>query len=161
MGYTTEFSGSFKIDRVLDADTAKLVRGLSKTRRMARRLPEAYGVEGEFYVDGGGRFGRDRDESIINFNQPPSTQPSLWCCWTVGEDLKSILWNESEKFYEYVAWLKYLQTKILIPRGYSLSGEVSFQGEDPNDFGVIRVDASTQDILVAEGRRVLGEFEQA
>jgi hypothetical protein len=52
MGYTTEFSGSFQIDKKLDEDTFELINGLAQTRRMKRKgLDPKYGDEGEFFFD--------------------------------------------------------------------------------------------------------------
>jgi hypothetical protein len=40
-----------------------------------------------------------------------------------------------EKFHDFDKWLKYLLQNWLIPRGYTLSGTVAIQGEDPSDKG--------------------------
>lgn len=137
MGYTTEFTGSFKLNKKLDQETHTFLRKLSETRRMKRHLPEKYGIEGEFFVDGSGFAGQDRDPSIIDYNYPPSTQPSLWCNWTPTDDGTEIVWNGGEKFYEYIDWIKYIINKILNPRGYKLTGEVEWIGEDRDDLGKI------------------------
>jgi hypothetical protein len=140
MGYTTEFEGHFQVDRPVDDDTLKLLTGLNRTRRMSRRVDPSYGVEGEFYVDGTGFAGQDRDASVIDYNRPPSTQPSLWCQWQIDEqDKQTIAWDGGEKFYNYVEWIKYIIDKVLIPRGYSLSGEVHWQGENRRDIGRILI----------------------
>ena len=139
MGYTTEFSGRFEIDRPVDEETSKLINGLNETRRMARDVDDKYGIEGEFYIEGKGYMGQDRDDTIIDYNRHPRTQPSLWCRWELSEDRKYIQWDGGEKFYEYVDWLKYLIKKILAPREYILNGEVEWFGEDYNDRGLIIV----------------------
>jgi hypothetical protein len=136
MGYTTEFSGAFLLDRPADNETYELLRGLATTRRVARRLGSEHGVDGEFYV------GRD-DSTIHDYNKPPSTQPGLWCHWLLdAEDRRSIHWNGSEKFHSYVPWLKYIVNRVLVPRGYVLEGRVEWQGEDPKDRGEIRVEGN-------------------
>jgi hypothetical protein len=73
MGCTTDFTGSFKFNKTLDTKTLKLLQGLSETRRMARKI-EGYGVEGEFYIEGGGYAGQDDDTTVIDHNRPPKTQ---------------------------------------------------------------------------------------
>jgi hypothetical protein len=79
MGYTTDFSGEFKLNKPLDPETERLMDGLNTTRRMKRNVDESiYGIEGEFYF-GSGSFGQDREENIIDYNSPPRTQPGLWC----------------------------------------------------------------------------------
>lgn len=151
MGYTTTFDGEFLLDKKLDDKTYNLLKALSQTRRVKRdisKLPggfeqfglENWGVEGEFYVLGGGEFGQAKEESIIDYNSSPRKQPGLWCQWAPDETGMYIEWDKGEKFYDYVEWLQYLIDNILLPRGYKLSGSVAWQGENPNDQGVITVD---------------------
>lgn len=137
MGYTTDFSGSFTLDRKLDEETHKFLTKFNETRRMARNVDPKYGEEGEFYVDGDGFKGQGDGGGVIDHNRPPKTQPGLWCQWRPNEDGTEIEWDGGEKFYEYVAWIEYLIDKILKPRGYVLNGEVRWQGEDDNDRGTI------------------------
>ena len=131
MGYSTDFSGKFTLNKPLDDETYKLLADLNQTRRMARQLGPEYGAEGEFYVDG------EAGESVIDYNRPPSTQPSLWCQWQPTEDRMSIIWDGGEKFYEYVDWIKYIINRVLDPKGYVLNGEVWWDGEDQSDTGLI------------------------
>jgi hypothetical protein len=138
MGYTTEFTGTFKLNKKLDEETHRLLVGLSETRRVARNI-EGYGVEGEFYVDGSGFAGQNREANIIDYNRPPKTQPGLWCNWTPTEDGMEIKWNGAEKFYYYVEWIEYLLNKVLLPRGYSLHGAVAWRGEEEGDLGAIQI----------------------
>lgn len=151
MGYTTEFRGQFSLDKKLDTETYNLLKKLSETRRMARKVPEEYGVEGEFFFDGKGFMGQDVDDTVIDGNRPPSTQPSLWCQWVPTSDRKNIEWAGGEKFYEYTEWIQYIIDKILIPRGYSLSGSVCFQGEDSGDSGVIGIEGNKAKIIPGTG----------
>jgi hypothetical protein len=51
----------------------------------------------------------------------------------------SIEWDGGEKFYEYEDWLIYIICNFLVPNGYILNGEVSFQGEDSEDAGTLIV----------------------
>lgn len=139
MGYTTDFKGRFNLNRVLDGELFIFLKKFAETRRMARQLPPKYGVEGEFYVDGKGDFGQDKDTSIIDYNNPPRTQPGLWCQWTPTEDGKGIEWDGGEKFYSYVEWLKYIIVNFLAPNGYILNGSVEWSGEEQGDVGVINV----------------------
>ena len=139
MGYTTEFEGAFQVTPRLDEETRKYLIKFSETRRMKRNLPKEFGVEGEFFVGGLGFMGQDMDESVIDRNSPPSTQPSLWCQWIPNSEGTAIAWNESEKFYEYIDWIEYLIERILIPRGYSLSGVVHWSGEEYDDLGTIHI----------------------
>jgi hypothetical protein len=80
MGYTTDFSGEFKLDKPLTDEQAIYVNKFADTRRMKRdveKLKEMfngehglngeYGVEGEFFVGGAGFAGQDGDDSPIIF----------------------------------------------------------------------------------------------
>lgn len=139
MGYTTDFNGRFYLDKPLDDNTFNLLSGLAKTRRMKRNVKD-YGIEGEFYFnpDDFENSGQTEDKTIIDYNSPPSTQPSLWLQWIPTEDRQHIEWDGGEKFYNYVEWLKYIIEKILKPKGYVLNGKVEWEGED-GDNGVILV----------------------
>jgi hypothetical protein len=113
---------------------------------MARRLPKEFGVEGELFVDAKedpndpmSGAGQAHTPDIIDYNRPPRTQPSLWNHWIPTDDGCAIYWDGGEKFYEYVAWIKYLIDKVLAPRGYTLDGEVDWEGEDSDDRGMIVV----------------------
>lgn len=139
MGYTTYFDGKLKFNKQLSLDDYTFLKKLAATRRMARNIDPKYGVEGEFYVDGGGDFGQDRDDTIIDYNAPPKTQPSLWLQWAPTEDGWYLEWDGSEKFYSYVKWLEYLIESVLKPRGYVLNGAITWQGEESDDIGVITV----------------------
>lgn len=137
MGYTTDFEGRFLLNKKLDDQTYEFLKKFNQTRRMKRNVSPEYGVEGEFYVDGGGFMGQADENNVIDHNTPPRTQPGLWCQWMPSEDKKGIEWDGGEKFYRYIEWLGYLITKILAPKGYVLNGRVRWQGADPSDTGVI------------------------
>jgi hypothetical protein len=145
MGYSTQFVGEFKVDRPVDTETYNLLVGLATTRRMKRRVDAKYGVDGEFYVE-------DDDEGVVDNNRTPSTQPSLWCQWLIDDDRQTISWDGGEKFYDYVEWIKYIADRVLKPRGYKLSGEVEWQGEDARDIGIIVV--TENEVTTKKGRVV-------
>lgn len=138
MGYTTDFNGTLKLNKQLSQEDKTFLTKLAETRRMARNV-EGFGVEGEFYVDGGGVFGQGQEDNIIDHNRPPSTQPGLWLQWVPTEDGMGIEWDGGEKFYNYVEWLEYLIENILAPRGYVLNGEIDWAGEESGDLGRIVV----------------------
>lgn len=140
MGYTTDFSGTFQLNKSLSPEMHDFLVRLNETRRMHRKLEDKYGVQGEFYVDGGGSFGQDHESNIVDYNQQPSTQPGLWCQWTPTDDSCGIEWDGGEKFYNYTEWLVYLIHKILAPNGYVLNGVVTWQGEETGDVGEIFVE---------------------
>jgi len=141
MGYTTDFFGTFKIDKPLTDELKTFLTKFSETRRMKRNVDEMeYGIEGEFYVNGGGDYGQAPEDNIVDYNYPPRTQPGLWCQWIPNEDGDEILWNGCEKFYHYDEWLNYIIHKFLKPNGYTLNGKVRYEGEDSTDIGYIIVE---------------------
>lgn len=139
MGYTTDFEGKFTLNKELTDKMFNFLRLFNETRRMKRNVEGAFGIEGEFFVFGGGSYGQDHEENVVDYNEAPSTQPGLWCQWTPTEDRMGIEWDGGEKFYYYTEWLVYLINKILAPNGYVLNGVVEWDGEDRRDIGTITV----------------------
>jgi hypothetical protein len=94
MGYTTVFTGRFNLNKELDDETFNLLNKLANTRRVKRdvnKLKEMgfngdYGIEGEFFVEGTGFMGQDDDDSVIDGNRPPRTQPGQF---VTKEDIDS------------------------------------------------------------------------
>lgn len=159
MGYSTDFTGRFELDKPLQPEHKAYLERFAYTRRMKRdallaeKFPDKWreavglpiGIEGEYYVgspDGPSSTdicGQGHDESILNYNRPPVTQPELWCQWVPNDDGTAIVWDGGEKFYSYVEWIVYLIQHFLRPWGYVLNGEVYWNGEDAGDLGVIEV----------------------
>ena len=137
MGYTTEFSGSVKIEPPLSAAEIAFLTKFNQTRRMDRK-------NGPYFVEGSGDFGQAQDPDVIDYNRPPSGQPGLWCQWTPSEDGTSIEWDGGEKFYNAAEWMKYLIDHFLKPdcvaksalpflTGHACNGEIEAEGEEPGD----------------------------
>ena len=155
MGYTTEFEGKFALDRPLSEAQAEYLHKFNATRRMKRRahiaatmtdpVREAVclslgGDDAPYFTGGLGFMGQDRDASVVDGgNTEPDGQPGLWCQWVPTEDRCGIEWDGGEKFYRYAEWLQYLMGHFLTLWGFTVSGEVSYQGENDDDRGVLRV----------------------
>lgn len=153
MGYSTDFTGSFLLDRQLTLNHQNYLKAFAETQRMKRDPKKAellqdrvrlsvelpIGIEAGYFVGGTGMMGQDKDISVTDRNYPPEGQPSLWCQWTPTDDGYGIQWDGGEKFYKYTEWLEYLIEHFLKPWGYVLNGNVSWQGEDSTDSGVIYV----------------------
>lgn len=153
MGYTTDFTGSFSLNKPLSAEHNDYLTLFSQTRRMKRnqsqasKLPDLVrnaaklpiGNEGAYFVGGGGDYGQAADGSVLDFNSPPLGQPSLWNHWVPSEDGNSIVWDGGEKFYEYKRWINYITEHFLKPWGYVLNGDVEWIGEDPDDRGMLSI----------------------
>ena len=154
MGYTTDFKGRFKFNKPISKELAEYINLFSDTRHMRRNnqiLKKLYpnwqdrcffgclGKEGEFFLDP--EYDYSNDESIIDRNEPSSTQPGLWCQWEISSDRKYLQWNGGEKFYNYIEWLQYIIENFIKtdPNEYVLNGKVHWQGEDPEDKGILEV----------------------
>lgn len=142
MGYTTEFQGSFKLDRPLDPHHLAYLKKFSGSRRMRRDevitrevadpLREAVGLPVGF--EGCYCVSDDYDTGVIDSNKPPK-QPGLYCQWEPSDDGSSIAWDQGEKFYAHHCWLVYYIEHFIKPWGYKLNGIVTYQGEDEEDCG--------------------------
>lgn len=155
MGYTTEFEGEFLIEPPLSTKLTKYINRFSNVRHMKRNIEktkELYpnwrdfcfrcrlGYEGEYFAIESDDYGQEYTSDIIDYNEPPETQPGLWCDWFVPEDDPSVLrWDGSEKFYDYKEWLEYLIKNFLEPNGHVVNGTVRFEGENPDDKGYLYV----------------------
>jgi len=163
MGYSTNFTGSFSLDRKLDPETEKLLHNLNVSRRMKRDISKLaqikgiceseaikkWGSQGQFYFDKTDIW-ITADGSIIDQNCPPEGQPSLWCNWMYNKFGSSIEWDGNEKFYHYIEWIRYLITHVLEPKGYILNGLVEWEGEDSDDRGRIIINANIVKVQRAE-----------
>lgn len=137
MGYSTDFLGGFSINKPLSPKMKEFLTKFSESRRMKRTQTKEFGIEGEFFVDGGDNTS---GSDVIDHNNSASTQPGLYCQWIPNEDGTIIIWDSNEKFYYYNEWLVYLIHKILAPNGYILNGEVVWQGQETGDVGTIIVE---------------------
>ena len=133
MGYNTEFFGRFNTSKELTKEQIEYLIMFSESRRLKRdptkiskqknvnkrclellkilNLP--IGKEGEFYC--GKEDYNELNESIINYNHNPTTQPGLSCDWIPNEDGSSIIQSGMEKFYEYVEWIEYMIESFFKP----------------------------------------------
>lgn len=152
MGYTTYFDGSFKFNKPIVDGLVNYINKFASTRHMKRdvhRIKQLYpnwesecfmkelGTDGEYFIGGSCGY-MDRSDDIISYNDPPCTQPGLWCQWIINEK-NELVWDNGEKFYNYIEWLEYLINHFFAPFDYILNGEMMWQGEDYYDQGIIVV----------------------
>lgn len=155
MGYTTDFFGRIEITPALDSVSVDYINVFNETRRMRRSVralssvdPEGvrgkfgtseYGEEGEFYAYDDGEMGQSRDNSIIDYNSPPPSQPGLWCGWKITncDGKQYIEWDGCEKFYHYIEWMEYVINNFIAPKGSTCNGRIVWQGEEDGDVGNI------------------------
>ncbi len=145
MGYSTDLFGEFEVSPALTAAHRDYLAAFSASRRRVREdSPELADDPKRIAVglplgDGCGYYVGAAAEYAGDCNTPPPGQPGLWCQWIPNDDGTAIVWDEGEKFYMYVDWLHYIVTHFLMPWGYTLNGECSWQGDESNDRGVIYV----------------------
>jgi hypothetical protein len=145
MGYTTDFYGFWTLTPALSLAQTDYLQKFSRTRRVQRN-PDAIidrrlaairldlGVDAEYFVDT-----EDEDRSIVDVNQPPGKQPSLWCQWRVNDRGNRLEHNGGENFYEYVPWLDYLVEHFFTPWGVRINGSVRYEGKELIDSGTIEI----------------------
>lgn len=83
-------------------------------------------------------------------------QPGLYCQWRPNADGTQIEWDEGEKFYEYVEWIRYLTDHFLTPWGYSLAGTVYWQGEESDDRGRLVIDSPLNRVKIQNAQITYG-----
>jgi len=172
MGYTTDFSGSFQLSRRLTKKERDYLETFSNTRRMARnpqRLMELYkgkhgnphpddetpegiyGPKGEYFAKDDGILGQNDDDSVLDHNSSDGSMPGLWCQWVPAGDSDEIEWDNGEKFYNYVEWIKWLIEHFFSQWKIKLNGTVNWYGEDREDTGRIIIKNNvvrTQSIVI-------------
>ena len=174
MGYQTTFEGQFDLDKPLTPEHKAYLKRFAATRHMLwdeSQLPsipdpvrEAAGLPlGLFSIYFTGitdnsislthytHNGRPAYHSaLINYNLTPAGVPGLWCEWAPNQDGTAIVWDQREKFYDYIEWLQFLIQHFLSPWGYVLNGSVKWQGERRTDKGIIEVTANNVAIIEEE-----------
>lgn len=164
MGYTTDFHGSFALEKPLTKPHKDYLDKFSSTRRMKRDASKTanrkdpirvaaglrVGQQGAYFVGEGGLAGQDDGLDVVDHNRPPAGQPGLWCQWIPTPDGTEIKWDGGEKFYQYTEWIVYLIDNFLEPWGYTLNGEVQWEGENHGDLGKIVIENNI--VSAKEGR---------
>jgi hypothetical protein len=85
-------------------------------------------------------------ERFIEERHDDAPYPGIWCGWHLESG--SLVATDG-KNYEYIEWLQYLIDHYFAPWGYTLSGEVFWDGEESEDRGKIEVTDNKVDVYVA------------
>jgi hypothetical protein len=115
VGYSTDFYGKFKLSRKLSDEEYKTLVDFSEVRH-------------------------GNNHHLLAGQDPE--YPGFWCQWVPAEDREHLEWDGNEKFYDYVEWLELIIDKFFELWGILLNGDVRWEGEDPDDKGVISVNDS-------------------
>ena len=111
MGYTTDFVGHIDIEPALNQDETEYLTAFSMSRRFAR-------PEGPYAVPGNPMAALDEERESVDidtYNRVATGQPQLWCQWVPCLGGCCLAFNGHEKFYEPIAWLRYLIQHFLKP----------------------------------------------
>jgi len=144
MGYYTYFCGTFNVTPPMTKEHREYINNINK------------GSEGAHQV-----------------------QPDSWCGWFVVDkdgfhDLlgefnpdESVLrtWDGLIKFYDYTEWLEYLIKNLFEPNGYTVNGEVQWDGDERDDTGTItitnnKVEAISTNDLIFSLRAKVAELQR-
>jgi hypothetical protein len=109
MGYSTNFRGELEFDKTLTKDM----------------------------VDTYNKFANTRHED----GYKPNGKPSIWLQWEITEENGKyfLIWDEGEKFYNYVEWLEYVIKYVFKGWGLKLNGSFEWRGDEWEDTGQIIV----------------------
>lgn len=109
-----------------------------------------YGVNGEYFAIDDGNFGQNDETGVKDHNSSGESMPGLWCQWVPGGDDKEIEWDGGEKFYNYVAWMKWLIEHFFSKWKIKVNGTVNWYGEDRDDTGRIVITKNVVKTQIAE-----------
>lgn len=143
MGYTTDFYGEFAIFPPLEPGQVALINAISdgsEDWHPAHWCQWTVSTKTEWVPGADGEFVRNEDGSLKVLETPGAV----------------LEWDQGEKFYEYVEWLKELIARYFVPWGRTLQGMVEWQGEEPDDMGQIHVTDNV--MVVLEGRKVFDQI---
>jgi len=126
MGYTTDFDGSVKFDRVLT------VTELRDLEELADYLTQ--------------------DDAYSKYNKE---HPDSYNQWEPLKDGTGLCWNGGEKFYNYTEWLQWLIDNYLLPRNIHASGIIRYQGEEIGDVGRLEVEGDKVTVVELDATGVV------
>jgi hypothetical protein len=112
MGYTTKFTGHLTLSRKLTMAEAKTLLEIAE---------EDTTIE---------------QSSLAAITDP--APPRGYMQWVPDTSLQRIVWDESEKFYDYEQWLKWI-VAALASWGIEAAGSFKWQGESVGDTGELLV----------------------
>ena len=124
MGFTTDFIGHIDIEPALNQDEIEYLTAFSQSRRFDR-------PDGPYAVPGNPMAVLDAERETVDvdtYNRTAPGQPQLWCQWVPCLDGCCLSFDGNEKFYQPVAWMRYLINHFLKPgAAASRSGLPAFE----------------------------------
>ena len=102
------FIGELSINPPCSSDEVDFFNRWASTKRCVRNDD----TQGKYYaavvgsdLDGHGQS----TKNIVNVNDEPDGQPSLWCEFRISGDGSKLVWSGQEKFYSSPEWTAYIQ----------------------------------------------------
>jgi hypothetical protein len=124
MGFTTDFIGHVDIEPALNQDEIEYLTAFSRSRRFDR-------PDGPYAVPGNPLAVLDEERETVDvdtYNRVAPGQPQLWCQWVPCLDGCCLSFDGNGKFYQPVAWMRYLIQHFLKPgAAASRSGLPAFE----------------------------------
>ena len=152
MGYDTYFNGEFELDRLLTDDQREFLdlwlsgdhvardADLLKSAACSKQNLECLNL-----LD---RLGMEPGEECVNYighpndgaetGHDPHSLPGRHCYWQISPRGATISCERGSSFL-YVEWLTYIIEHFIKPWGYTLNGEVYWDGDQNDDRGKIEV----------------------
>ena len=152
MGYTTYFNGGFYFNKEVDEKLKEYIDKYSYTRHMSydtslikEKIPfwRAFTLNGDLGKNGALIADKQRllddfhGEFVKDYNDN-GVCPGLWSHWVIEDN--QLVWDEGEKFYNYIEWLEFYITHFFEPYDLVLNGVAYFYGEERGDCGYIIID---------------------
>lgn len=152
MGYTTKFTGQFRLDRKLHPSHANYLRAFNDSRHMRFNTKRAEGIDDPYRVAAGLPVGREgmycafvREGVsvgrgiVLEDASPLGPNTSRYCDWVPTDDDQGIAWDGAEKFGGFAAWLAFVVEHFLDRWSYAVRGAVAWEGKSDGDTGVLVV----------------------
>lgn len=162
MGYSVNYYGSIDIEPPLDSELHERINAWLACHHAQYDVDKIYQVDpdADLHTVDGNPVGENGWNWVKVFIDPHSPayepylpaviderhsdpMPSLWSDLILEHDYKMgsavLKWNGIEKSYEIPSWIEILIQNVLAPNGYVLNGVLSWEGDDNDDTGSIRV----------------------
>ena len=124
MGHTTDFIGHVDIEPALNQDEIEYLTAFGLTRHFDR-------PDGPYAVSGNPMAAQDQERASVDTETYSSLgpgKPQLYCQWVPCLDGCCLSFDGNEKFYQPVAWMRYLIQHFLKPGALaSKSGLPAFE----------------------------------
>lgn len=167
MAQSCNFEGHLKFDVPLTHEQIAYIQKFTSTRRVKRDEIKAaklddplrqaiflpIGIDGEYYVGTEEDCEESRDESVTDYDCPPSSQPEVFCMWVISNDGSKLELNGSVDVSGFVEWLWYMIDNFFNLWQKTLTGTITWDAENTDDSGYMQV--INNDVDVAYNKNLI------